>query len=240
MKFLIVIVLIFTCKPKQTENTSSIENSSNSVPITNIASSEDTQYQVPTYCSSGGSMFVSADSGLRVREKPDLNSKSLGTVLKGHTVEFISVAEEAVTVEGKLASFFKVNTQFGEGYVYSGYLNYTKNRENEICGYNTEIEVESNSGNYYIKAIPPENCGCGMYPDPKQNGICSYYFFNSKNQYIHVFENKERHCINGWASKNEILTERNEGDDGCYWRSKSAMNIHTFNIREIQNNSTCP
>lgn len=239
MKLLFILIFIFNCKPNNKEMKEGLHpdsktnySTSDSKPSSNTDSATNSVRDTDNYCSSGGEMFVTADRGLRVREKPDLNSKSLGTVLKGQTVDFISIEKEEVEVDGQIANFFKVNTPFGEGYVYSGYLEYIKNNEGKICGYKTEQVFSPNSVNYYLEVIPLEGYSTGSI----------YRFYNySNHSLINIYDPKSGEYLEskGWENENEVLFEWNYGDDGCSWKSKYLINIHTLAERKISGKSNC-
>jgi len=89
--------------------------------------------------------YVSADSGLTLRERPDVNSGKLGKLAYGDAIEITEKTDKALVIidEGEKVAgkWVKVKTPSKSGYVFNGYLSKEKIAES-IEVYHSGLTVE--------------------------------------------------------------------------------------------------
>ena len=69
-----------------------------------------------------GSRWISASSGLRMRDQPNLNGKKLDVIPYGERVNWVAENEETVFLAGTSGKWTKVKWEGKDGWVYGGFL----------------------------------------------------------------------------------------------------------------------
>lgn len=67
---------------------------------------------------------------LRLREKPDLNSKAITTLWKGYVLEVVSQSSIKVTLEGVDGYWYQIKYGGLQGWVFGAYLKFFDTKDN--------------------------------------------------------------------------------------------------------------
>lgn len=89
----------------------------------------------------GEPMFVTV-AVLNVRSEPTLKGEKVGSVVLGEEVSVIAKTEEKITVNGITESWFQIESEKVQGWVFGGFLSEKKVRS-------TEVLVKELSGHYF-------------------------------------------------------------------------------------------
>lgn len=109
--------------------------------------------------------FISVKNGLRLRGGPSLRSKRIALIPYNAKIEILKKSKESISINKRFGSWLYVNSNYGKGWVFSGYLS-----ENPIYNYKnvyslkTEILME-----YSAAESNDEKCYFGCYPIIIQN-----------------------------------------------------------------------
>lgn len=200
-------------------------------------------------------ILVESHGGLKLREKPDLNSKTLTVIPNGSFVSFLEDTDLEIEAESKKGKFFKIQYMDYIGYSFSGLLNFRNSAAGEIFGY---YEVTSNIGNRYTykgftsdKAFieahktrqmdqnrEPSRCN-GKYVSGSYQ--CIYSIFTNEGRFVMTFK------VSGgyewewqeWISDTEIQADASFTDAGCDITRKAVFSVTSMSYRNIVNESDC-
>lgn len=118
------------------------ENNRNNLKDNKLISLEDNEYSSPIL------MIVKANGGLRIREKPDKNSKKIGLIPDGQEIVSYGEILDYQTIDGKLGRWMLIKYKGISGYSFSGFLTpadfISENQENG----------EKITNKFIIKLIP--------------------------------------------------------------------------------------
>ncbi|MCB1202533.1 MAG: SH3 domain-containing protein [Leptospiraceae bacterium] len=114
---LLLIPFLFLCKDKNGSETSS--DSASSIHEVNTGSSAKT-------------MFISAEGGLRMRDKPSVDGNRIVTIPDKSEVQFIEEKGDLISISGKNGKWSKIKWNQYEGWVFGGFLQSTSNNNSNL------------------------------------------------------------------------------------------------------------
>ncbi len=184
-------------------------------------------------------LLVRSTGGLKLRDQPDLNGKTVTVIPDGSFVEFIEDSGVEIEAEGKKGNFFKIRFEDKEGYSFSGLIDFSK-EEDKIFGYR-EINRTEGSKFYFRtftsekdKASDFQNCN-RKYSDLN----CFYIVYNDKNVPVAESGKTRDYTWTEWSDEHLIELDASFGDGGCDLTKKAKFNVYKKSIVDEISKTEC-
>lgn len=175
--------------------------------------------------------IVTAAGGLKLREEPNLNSKTMGLIPEGDIVEYLEEAGEEFTVEGRTKRFYKINWQEKTGYAFGGFLDDGSEQSFGIIdpgktkGYkilpNSKKVMSPNETKYYHQLTlnnPGSMSGIEKSCNHKYGGIyCYAIVYDSRTNKVVYSRTVDSGYWDSWINEKDILIRSDFGDEGTSW-----------------------
>lgn len=188
-------------------------------------------------------IFVKSSGGLKMRENPDLQSKTLTVIPDGAAVDFKEDSGAEITVDGIKGRFLKVDYNEQYGYAFSGFMDISHN-EGVIQGYKF-LSRREGSGNYWYETYTtasesnPDESRCNtMYASI----FCIYRVFRTNNVFLfdsRNIQNEDPYTWGEWISETKIQLDKSFADDGCSFTRKAVFDVISKTVIDKTQKEEC-